>query len=631
MGIAMQIFIKLDRTGKTFMLEVEPDDTIENVKQKIQHKEGIPPQFMECLLFGGPSYPRVLEDGRILAEYNIQKNSTLTLVLRKWTAPEVWNAVHHTPSYEKLKELLEGGANPNGSHIFGGTPLLEYLRRPKEMGASHEDVVNLLLDYGALSLRALHYALDASARVFVRGVPQLSSHTTERVRRMSQVIEQFKDSSPVCPVFVFDEENRVIVVEWRKSEEEVKAAFVRELGEELAAHVHGHSNDPPDIFDSFSLTWSHWPKKVLPRNDPDCCIRMYKCVFGELPVALQKLPKKAVETIGPIASLRIARGALGDLDAAVLLGQGATSEVRKSSYLGTPVAVKRLFVVLQTEMSLGLEREIGILTALRHPNIVTCYGAVLEQNRRPCVVLELLEGGTLEVLPAEIFDAQRLSLMVQVARAVSYMHGQRPMVVHRDIKPANVLVDAQQRIAKLSDFGLAKSVQTLATQTANVGTPAYSAPEILDGSIRDASKLDVYGFAMTLWEVFAREKPFADKNGNLLQIMFAVSQGKRPNLDRLPGAVQRQLIDSCWAPRAEDRPSMRHVLEALSPAALRAELELSESKKDELVCIVCMTARKTHILIPCGHFCVCVNCSDAIHGVCPLDRQPVQSSHQVFQ
>ena len=173
-----------------------------------------------------------------------------------------------------------------------------------------------------------------------------------------------------------------------------------------------------------------------------------------------------------------------------------------------------------------LEREAKALARLSHPHVLPIYDVGRLEDRGVFLVMERIDGQTLgEWLETPRDWGRTLDVLLDAAAGLAAAH--RVGLVHRDFKPANVMVDAEGRVRVL-DFGLARQAHTSVPSTptdetpsvvtddddrltrtgAVAGTPAYMAPEQVDGGEVDA-RSDQFSFCVTLYEALEGRRPFA--------------------------------------------------------------------------------------------------------------------------
>ncbi len=244
-----------------------------------------------------------------------------------------------------------------------------------------------------------------------------------------------------------------------------------------------------------------------------------------------------------------------------LIKAGSFAKVYAGKWEDKPVAIKILEGKLSESEVQQFIREVAITSKLHHPNVVTFYGACLEEERA-CMVMELMQEDLSVLLnkgPLPLEQQRDLSL--DIARALNNLHSHQ--ILHRDIKSANILID--KGTAKLADFGLSKT-HAASVKTTHERSKAlqYQAPEcfIRKGHYTEAS--DIYSFGVVLWEIATGQsaKPL---QGNLIDY---ANKGER---EAIPSSVPSELaeiIRSCWQVDPSKRPSMKTIvgkLEAYQP------------------------------------------------------------------
>jgi serine/threonine-protein kinase len=230
-----------------------------------------------------------------------------------------------------------------------------------------------------------------------------------------------------------------------------------------------------------------------------------------------------------------------------------------------------------------LLREAHALTTVRHPGIVEVLDAGVCAQNGPYVVMEMLEGRTLDGILAA---RRRLSVndTVQIGRQVcdAVAHANARGVIHRDLKPSNLFVahnEIGEETVKIIDLGVAAVAEEqllhldrkLTRAHEVLGTPEYMAPEQLWGREVDA-RTDVYAIAMSLYECLTGEVPY---NGTYPEVLVQVSNAasppdvrdKRPDLPPALAVVLETALEKEASSRFHDAGELGRALVAASGLA----------------------------------------------------------------
>jgi eukaryotic-like serine/threonine-protein kinase len=232
----------------------------------------------------------------------------------------------------------------------------------------------------------------------------------------------------------------------------------------------------------------------------------------------------------------------------------ATVYLAEDERLGRKVAVKRLHSDSPEDAAQRFEREAKVGASLSHPNLVTVFDTVAD-DEGVLIVMEYVEGENLAELMARerVPSEQAISILRQVAGALDHAH--HAGVVHRDIKPANILISPDGK-AKLVDLGIATaSERTQITQAGTVlGTPSYMAPEQLEGG-RITKSVDIYALGAVAFELLSGRK--ARQGRTPVEIAHQIANEPVPDIrqawsDAPPAAAET--LQRAMSREPDDRP-----------------------------------------------------------------------------
>ena len=276
---------------------------------------------------------------------------------------------------------------------------------------------------------------------------------------------------------------------------------------------------------------------------------------------------EAQRRLGPYVIERdIGRGAMG------MLLQGRDSRTGAHVALKTMALGREFHGDALVEARDRFFREADMAGRLRHPDIVTVYGAG-EDEGTAYIAMELLSGQDLSLYaqPARLLPVpQVLHIMARVARALAYAH--RQGVTHRDIKPANIMIEPERGAVKVTDFGIARIMDSTQTRTGLVlGTPSFMSPEQMAGARVDG-RSDLYSLGVTMFQLLTGQLPH--RADSMAALIRAIGNDTAPDVRTLRPELPEPLANVV-ALALEKRAEVRYADGDTLAADLEAVAEMA--------------------------------------------------------